>query len=55
MVIEGELPILENPPFDVFLSVVGAPIAGEEVELRVQINNKSSKPLYRSSCAFTYR
>ena len=48
LVIEGEDPILENPPFDVFLSVVGAPIAGEEVDLRVQINNKSSKPLYRT-------
>ena len=49
MVIEGELPILENnPPFDVFLSVVGDSAAAEEVELRVQINNKSSKPLYRT-------
>ena len=47
-VIEGPTPILENPPFDVFLSVVGAPIAGEDVDIHVRITNNSKKPLYRS-------
>jgi C-terminal peptidase prc len=47
-IIDGDIPILDTPPFDVFLSVVGAPIAGEDVDLRIQVNNKSSKPLHRT-------